>query len=326
MLGFGSGAVADVCHPRVIQGGRVGAHVCFRIQGRMPVQGVQSVFMQHTHSGNRFATGYDSTGLHLTWLLNGIGSHVVLRDTLVFKGGTALKKCYFGRYRFSEDLDFTALQAAPQGEGLAEAIDQACHDTAAQIRTYAPIDLHWERYTEREPHPQGQEAFTIRAQFPWQRAPLTKVMIEVSRAEVMLFPHPERSIIQDYHSDLNGQIQVYSLSEVVLEKLRAILQHTRKLHERDWSRSRARDYYDLWHILCQPEEEFQLANVAPLLKKKCVGKGVGFSIVSDFFDPIMIANVRKTWSQWLGPLVHGPPSVDRVLDDLQPVIADLLIR
>jgi predicted nucleotidyltransferase component of viral defense system len=26
----------------------------------------------------------------------------------VFKGGTCLRKCYFGDYRFSEDLDFTA--------------------------------------------------------------------------------------------------------------------------------------------------------------------------------------------------------------------------
>jgi predicted nucleotidyltransferase component of viral defense system len=30
-----------------------------------------------------------------------------LREHLVFKGGTALKRCYFGDYRFSEDLDFT---------------------------------------------------------------------------------------------------------------------------------------------------------------------------------------------------------------------------
>jgi predicted nucleotidyltransferase component of viral defense system len=32
-----------------------------------------------------------------------------LRDRLAFKGGTALKKCYFGDYRFSEDLDFTLI-------------------------------------------------------------------------------------------------------------------------------------------------------------------------------------------------------------------------
>ena len=31
------------------------------------------------------------------------------KDELVFKGGTCLRKCYIGNYRFSEDLDFTAL-------------------------------------------------------------------------------------------------------------------------------------------------------------------------------------------------------------------------
>jgi len=33
-----------------------------------------------------------------------------LRSELAFKGGTALKRCYFGDYRFSEDLDFTLLE------------------------------------------------------------------------------------------------------------------------------------------------------------------------------------------------------------------------
>jgi hypothetical protein len=28
----------------------------------------------------------------------------------VFKGGTALKRCYFGDYRFSEDLDFSLVE------------------------------------------------------------------------------------------------------------------------------------------------------------------------------------------------------------------------
>lgn len=32
----------------------------------------------------------------LSWILFGIASHPVLSKILVFKGGTALKKCYFG--------------------------------------------------------------------------------------------------------------------------------------------------------------------------------------------------------------------------------------
>jgi uncharacterized protein len=36
-----------------------------------------------------------------------------LKPVLAFKGGTALKRCYFGDYRFSEDLDFTLRQPLP---------------------------------------------------------------------------------------------------------------------------------------------------------------------------------------------------------------------
>jgi predicted nucleotidyltransferase component of viral defense system len=32
----------------------------------------------------------------LSWLLAAIGGYEPLGETLVFKGGTALKKCYFG--------------------------------------------------------------------------------------------------------------------------------------------------------------------------------------------------------------------------------------
>lgn len=58
----------------------------------------------------------------LSWVLAGLAQVESLRDTLVFKGGTALKKCYFGDYRFSEDLDFSALEGVPTGDALERAI------------------------------------------------------------------------------------------------------------------------------------------------------------------------------------------------------------
>ena len=41
-----------------------------------------------------------------------------------FKGGTALAKCHFTEYRFSEDLDFTCLEAIT-GEALLRTTDRA---------------------------------------------------------------------------------------------------------------------------------------------------------------------------------------------------------
>ena len=54
----------------------------------------------------------------LSWLLAGISEIEALRDTLVFKGGTALKKCFFGDYRFSEDLDFSGIGDVPTRERI----------------------------------------------------------------------------------------------------------------------------------------------------------------------------------------------------------------
>ena len=45
----------------------------------------------------------------LAWFL-AVMAESDLKDILCFTGGTALKRCYFGEYRFSEDLDFTLLE------------------------------------------------------------------------------------------------------------------------------------------------------------------------------------------------------------------------
>lgn len=46
----------------------------------------------------------------IAWFLVGL-SCSTLRNKIAFKGGTALRRCHFSEYRFSEDLDFTLLQS-----------------------------------------------------------------------------------------------------------------------------------------------------------------------------------------------------------------------
>jgi predicted nucleotidyltransferase component of viral defense system len=45
----------------------------------------------------------------LAWFLTILAQHG-LRDFLAFKGGTALRRCWFENYRFSEDLDFSLIK------------------------------------------------------------------------------------------------------------------------------------------------------------------------------------------------------------------------
>ena len=48
----------------------------------------------------------------LSWFLVGL-SNSPLKNMLIFKGGTAIKKCYVPDYRFSGDLDFTLAEGLP---------------------------------------------------------------------------------------------------------------------------------------------------------------------------------------------------------------------
>lgn len=260
----------------------------------------------------------------LSWILAGISRTGSLRDTLVFKGGTALKKCWFGDYRFSEDLDFSGTKDVATGQAMEDSVQEACGAAAQLLDEYAPVEITCRRYTEKDPHPSGQEAFTIRARFPWQREAYTRVMVEVSVDEKVLKPTPWREIVHGYGERLDAHVQVYALEEIVAEKLRAILQHAGKLEERGWSRSRARDYYDLWRVLGTYRDQMELTDFAPFLHEKCAVRNVSFAGSGDFFQERMLSYVERTWDQWLGPLVPGLPPYGTVIGELRPQIDALL--
>ena len=65
---------------------------------------------------------------------------------MAFKGGTALKRCYFGEYRFSEDLDFTLLTPMSFEE-----VVQGLVPTYAAIRDASGIELAFDR-RDRQSH------------------------------------------------------------------------------------------------------------------------------------------------------------------------------
>ncbi|MBN1837976.1 MAG: nucleotidyl transferase AbiEii/AbiGii toxin family protein [Spirochaetales bacterium] len=96
--------------------------------------------------------------------------------------------------------------------------------------------------------------------------------------------------------------------QVAAEKLRAILQHVEKLEERGGSRSRARDYYDLWRVLRAYGERMELSDFPSLRRAKCAVGNLTFAGPGNFFHDRMLAYVGKTWNQWLGPLVPRLPT------------------
>jgi len=262
----------------------------------------------------------------LSWILAGIGQVDSLSRTLAFKGGTSLKKCYFGEYRFSEDLDFSTLEGAPTGDAMERAIRGSCQAATGLLDEYAPVEIVCERYTERDPHPGGQEAYMIHARFPWHRQLHTRVKIEITLDEEILKPALPRRVIHEYGEPLEAEVRTYALEEIVAEKLRAILQHIAKLHTRGWSRSRARDYYDLWRVMEAYKDQLDLSNFVPFLREKCAARNVSFEGPEDFFQEPMLSYIKRTWEQSLGRLVPGLKSFETVIGELRPQIEDLITQ
>jgi len=216
------------------------------------------------------------------------------------------------------------MEGVPTGDAMEQAIQDTCDAAAALLDEYAPVDIACERYTEKDPHPGGQEAFTIRARLPWHRQLHMRVMIEVTVDEKVLKPVQNRRVIHEYGEPVEVQVQVYALEEIVAEKLRAILQHIEKLHERGWSRSRARDYYDLWRVMGTYRDQMDLSDFVSFLREKCAVRNVRFEGPESFLQETMLTYVEKAWQQWLGPLVPELPPFETVVGELRPQIVSLI--
>lgn len=76
----------------------------------------------------------------LSYILAGIAAQPEMSGSMIFKGGTALKKLFFGDYRFSEDLDFSTLDS-PKGDDLDRAVRQAVAHSGSLLSEHGAFAL-----------------------------------------------------------------------------------------------------------------------------------------------------------------------------------------
>lgn len=255
----------------------------------------------------------------LSYLLAGIAKQDQLTHSLVFKGGTALKKIFFGDYRFSVDLDFSTLNA-PKNQALEDALQSAMTISHELLSSYGPFELQLKRFPEREPHPTGQEAFNINVKFPWHRSALCTIKVEITHDEPVILSPEYKPILHGYDEELNCTVATYHIEEIIAEKLRALLQTHKRLITRGWNRPRARDYYDLWSVLKNYSSAVDNTRLVDMLNKKCQHRDVTYKIIDDFFTPELVKEAHQHWQATLGNLVTGLPECDAVLTETKSLI------
>ncbi len=257
----------------------------------------------------------------LSYLLVAILETPGLGEQVVLKGGTALRKLYYPGYRFSEDLDYSTLRTGllPDAAGSMEHAGQRLTNS---LQERGPFAVQLEPLILPLPHPGEQAAFVVRVQFPEQRQPLCRLKVEITVDEPVLLPVEHRPLLHDFDESLATNIPVYTLAEIVTEKLRALLQSRQRLVTRGWGASRVcRDYYDLWYILGQ-EGQFD-GQIPALLLLKCAARQVSFDSPGQFISQDLLEVACAGWKQQILPFVPGAPPEEQVIAEVQPLILAL---
>jgi predicted nucleotidyltransferase component of viral defense system len=177
----------------------------------------------------------------LAWLLSSLAQSD-LRSKLAFKGGTALKHCYFGDYRFSEDLDFTLLEPT-----RFEDPRLGLEPVYAGVREASGIEFEFDR-EDRHEHANSR-TFYLRHIGPLPAGGSVKVDITIR--EQLVFPIEARPVPRAYveFADLpDGRVvQAYSLMEIATEKVIALA---------DRARNEPRDLYTTTHANLRGSRRF----------------------------------------------------------------------
>lgn len=208
----------------------------------------------------------------LGWALWGLGSHSYLRPRLVFKGGTCLHKCYFPDYRFSEDLDFTAVESTDWRE-----LEGACRDALERVTTDTGIDFNAENpRIEMLKDFHGRESVQMRIYYRGPHrsgASPRAIRLDVSGAETIVFDPVPRPITHPYSdsAEMGETIwSCYSLEEMMTEKIRAVIGQRRY--------AISRDLYDIQALLKRGIDETRVRCVLPA---KLLAKNLSFDVDAD---------------------------------------------
>lgn len=213
------------------------------------------------------------------------------RDTgLVFKGGTALRLCYFEDYRYSADLDFSMTRGSIE-DGRA-VITAALEKAGARIEGL--------RLTNDEP---PRIAYTG----PLGRERTLK--LDIADDELVL--NTEKRPLFKRWTDLpeNTYVEVYTLDEIAGEKLRCVLQ-----------RLQCRDLFDLWLLF--DEAQVNPEDAASIFRQKSEHKGID----PDTFPLRYQERIQQYRERWESELREHVPEAIPPFEDLERRIARHLRR
>ena len=228
----------------------------------------------------------------LSWILFGIAKHEQLSKAIVFKGGTVLKKVYFEDYRFSEDLDFTVLNAEISNEQIFSWFNEVFEFIKDEANI--PLDI-----IDNNEHEDGGINFYISYIGPLGGQGNNKrVKVDISRSEQLVFEPVMNDVIIGYTDLEEHQLLCYPLEEVLVEKMRSVMQ-----------RMQARDFYDIWYLL--EEHKMDADFYISEFEAKCKSKDLQHTDFPKKLDE-RLPQYKGRWKSSMSEQIKDLPDFDQV--------------
>ncbi len=232
----------------------------------------------------------------LSWILQGIAMHKALSKAIVFKGGTVLKKFYFEDYRFSEDLDFTLLDENISNQQIFKYFSEVFE----YVKEEANIPLE---IIDDNEHEDGGINFYISYIGPLGGMGANKrVKVDISKSEKLQFEPIIKEVTTSYSDQEGYKLSCYSLEEILVEKLRSIMQ-----------RMQARDFYDIWYLL--EIHGLDLSFYMNEFVAKCESKDVNPNEFFEKFD-LRLPQYKARWQKSMKNQIQDLPNFEKVEREL----------
>jgi predicted nucleotidyltransferase component of viral defense system len=238
----------------------------------------------------------------LTEVLKSLSQVESLKNLLVFKGGTALRKVYFADWRYSEDLDFTVKQDMQEKE-----FRQTLDEWYVQVNQISQI-----RLTTKMLHkPNGYAR--VRSQFMGPLAYPGMIFMDLSFDELLCQEPEQRLILSQPFSSEGQTVLAYRLEELLAEKIRSLIE-----------RGKSRDYYDVWRLLKEKSSALDFRVLGQVLNKKIEHKNLTFTDIKDFL-PKNVSALKQYWASELESQINHLPSLDTVLPETENMLKEKVL-
>lgn len=224
---------------------------------------------------------------------------------IVFKGGTVLKKVYFEDYRFSEDLDFTLLDNDISNKQIFDWFNEAFE--YIQEEANIPLEIidpesHRNRHEHEDARlPDGQGGINFYISYVGPLGGLganKKVKVDISRNETLVFEPIMQNVLLWYTDQEDHELLCYRLEEVLVEKMRSVMQ-----------RMQARDFYDIWYLL--EIHEMDIDFYAAEFRIKCESKEID---PTEFHKKLekRLPQYKGRWQTSMAEQIQDLPDFDEV--------------